>query len=284
MDGLNWDLLNDGQGNPKNTRSHVLSSVTPPTNITGCRENALVSARAGYANIEFQPSTEDRVAATYAYIQSLSVEPSPYLGPDGKLTPDAIEGKKIFESAQADCSRCHVPPLFTDLRRYDVGTRLVPPDISSWDEGGYDTPTLVELWRTAPYLHLGHAATLLEVLTTFNKDDKHGKTSHLTPQQRDQLVAYLMQIGPSAADHTVDAGTDPGLPDAGDKRPPPPEPGPSGGGCLCRMGARTPVSANAHAGRTVVVGLGLLVLVVTRRRTRPAKSENRRSTLRGKQT
>jgi DNA-binding beta-propeller fold protein YncE len=285
MDGLNWDLLNDGQGNPKNTRSHVLSALTPPTNITGCRENALVSARAGYANIEFQPSTEERVAATYAFIQSLAAEPSPYLGPDGKLTPDAVEGKKIFEGAEAACSRCHVPPLFTDLHRYNVGTRLVPPDISNWDEGGYDVPTLVELWRTAPYLHLGNATTLDEVLVTFNKDDLHGKTSQLTPQQRAQLVAYLMQIGPSASDDVVDAGTDPGQPDAGGNNPTPapPEPGPPAGGCVCRMGARTGASANAYANRMLLVAIELLLWGATRR-ARPAKSEDERSTLREKQT
>jgi hypothetical protein len=159
--------------------------------------------------------------------------------------------------------------LFTDLHRYDVGTRLVPPDISSWDDGGYDVPTLVELWRTAPYLHLGHATTLQDVLTTFNKDDKHGKTSQLTAPQIDQLVAYLMQIGPSADDR-VDAGTDPGTSDAGKKTTTV-----STKGCLCRMGSRAGGSANG----TIFVGMALLVVVVRRRRARLVKSEDRRSNL-----
>jgi DNA-binding beta-propeller fold protein YncE len=260
MDGLNWDLLNDGQGNPKNTRSHVLSADLPPTNVTGCRESALVSSRAGYANIEFQPAPEDRVAATYAYIQSIVAEPSPYLGEDGRLTPDAVEGKKIFGSEEAGCLGCHKTPFFADrLKPYDVGTRLIPPDNSSWDEKGYYTPTLVELWRTAPYLHLGHAITLKEVLTTFNKEDKHGKTSHLSQQQLDQLVAYLMQIGPSADDIGADAGPtrrDPGDPDPVDKA----------GGCICRMGAIAGAPASASAYRMIVVGMTMLLLTVWRRR------------------
>jgi cytochrome c peroxidase len=45
----------------------------------------------------------------------------------------------------------------------------------------YDTPTLLGLYRTAPYLHHGKAATLLDVLTTCNQEDRHGKTSHLSP-------------------------------------------------------------------------------------------------------
>ncbi|NQT91693.1 MAG: hypothetical protein HQ559_02950, partial [Lentisphaerae bacterium] len=39
-DGLNWDLLNDGMGNPKNTKSLFLSHKTPPVMITGVRDKA----------------------------------------------------------------------------------------------------------------------------------------------------------------------------------------------------------------------------------------------------
>lgn len=35
MDGLNWDLLNDGMGNPKNTKTLLLSHQTPPCMATG---------------------------------------------------------------------------------------------------------------------------------------------------------------------------------------------------------------------------------------------------------
>jgi len=269
IDGLNWDLLNDGQGNPKNTRSHILSALTPPTNITGCREDAMVSARAGYANIEFQPAPEDRVAATYAFIQSLAPEPSPYLGPDGRLTPDAVEGKKIFESAETGCLRCHKPPLFTDLKRHDVGTRLVPPDISRWDEGGYDTPTLVEVWRTAPYMHLGKATTILDVLTTENKDDQHGNTSQLSPDQLNQLAAYVMQIGPTEENlgSLTDAGTGPSGADAGTSK--------TGGldgptvekpsGCLCRMGALDGSDTRSSAKRVLGTLLVAFLFLIRRR-------------------
>jgi hypothetical protein len=35
---------------------------------------------------------------------------------------------------------------------------------------------------------------MLEVLTTRNPGDKHGKTSNLTPQQLDDLAAYLLSL------------------------------------------------------------------------------------------
>jgi cytochrome c peroxidase len=58
----------------------------------------------------------------------------------------------------------------------------------------FDTPTLVECWRTAPFLHDGSAVTLEEVLTTRNPRDEHGQTSHLTPRQLDDLVAYVLSL------------------------------------------------------------------------------------------
>jgi len=61
-------------------------------------------------------------------------------------------------------------------------------------QGRFETPTLVELWRTAPYLHDGRACTLRDVLTPFNRNDRHGRTSHLTPAQIDALRAYLRSL------------------------------------------------------------------------------------------
>jgi DNA-binding beta-propeller fold protein YncE/mono/diheme cytochrome c family protein len=211
-DGLNWDLQNDGTGNPKQTKSHIYSAETPPTNVSGCRENAEVSSRAGYQNIEFQAAPEERVQATYAFIKALQPEPSPFLGPDGQLTSEAVEGKKIFEGP-GGCSGCHKGQYFTDMQKHDVGTRRFgtegPDNNPTWDTAGWDTPSLIEVWRTAPYLHLGSALTVRDVLTVENQKGMHGNAAQLTPQQIDQLVAYVMQIGPTrprvAAPEILDA-------------------------------------------------------------------------------
>ena len=47
VDGLNWDNLNDGIGNPKNAKSLLLAHQTPPSMWLGVRSNAFVSVRAG---------------------------------------------------------------------------------------------------------------------------------------------------------------------------------------------------------------------------------------------
>jgi cytochrome c peroxidase len=56
----------------------------------------------------------------------------------------------------------------------------------------FDTPTLVEVWRTAPYLYDGRAANIKEVLTTHNPDDKHGLTSNLTNNEIEDLAQFVL--------------------------------------------------------------------------------------------
>jgi cytochrome c peroxidase len=58
----------------------------------------------------------------------------------------------------------------------------------------YDTPTLLGIYRTPPYLHHGQAATLEEVLTKYNRDDRHGRTSHLNGEQIADLVEFLKSL------------------------------------------------------------------------------------------
>jgi hypothetical protein len=58
----------------------------------------------------------------------------------------------------------------------------------------FKTTPLVELYRSAPYLHDGRALTIQEVLTTFNPKDEHGKTNALNDQEIDDLASYLLTL------------------------------------------------------------------------------------------
>ncbi|MBR5605843.1 MAG: cell surface protein, partial [Verrucomicrobia bacterium] len=122
MDGLNWDLLNDGIGNPKNTKSLLLSHRTPPCMSTGIRADAETAVRSGIRYILFAVRPEAEAQAMDAYLKSLKPLPSPLLDPQGELTPLAKEGKALFGSAQTGCSNCHSGEYFTDMNLYDVGT------------------------------------------------------------------------------------------------------------------------------------------------------------------
>ncbi len=187
VDALNWDLLNDGIGNPKNNKSLLLSHRTPPAMSIGVRETAGMAVRAGLRHILFTVQPEAVAEAMDEYLKALKPVPSPQLV-EGELSAAAVRGREIFQ--RANCAACHPAPLFTDLESHDVGTRG-PLDRPN---DRFDTPTLIELWRTAPYLHDGSAATLKEVLTTRNPSDQHGKTSDLTAYEIADLIEYLLSL------------------------------------------------------------------------------------------
>jgi hypothetical protein len=77
-DGLNWDLLNDGRGNPKNTKSLVWSARTPPMMATGMRGCLSEAVRKGFENIEFTEPSDGVVEDVCAYLGTLEPEPSPH--------------------------------------------------------------------------------------------------------------------------------------------------------------------------------------------------------------
>ncbi len=57
-----------------------------------------------------------------------------------------------------------------------------------------DTPSLLSLNRSAPYLHDGSAATLLEVLTVTNTEDQHGATSQLSKDDLKALIEFMLSL------------------------------------------------------------------------------------------
>jgi YVTN family beta-propeller protein len=107
------------------------------------------------------------------------------------LTPAELRGKALFESPATKCAECHPAPLYTDLRVHDVGTA---DSAGEWFGPLIDTPTLRFLFDSAPYLHDGSAATLREVLTVSNRDDKHGVISHLAGPEIEDLIAFLLAL------------------------------------------------------------------------------------------
>ena len=186
MDAVNWDLLNDGIGNPKSTRSLVYSAQTPPMMARGVRASAEIAVRTGMKFIQFMEPSEEKANPIYQYIKSLRPVPSPYLiGSD--LSPAAERGKDVF--GKAYCAACHSGPYYTDLKMHNVGTGDGMEAAAL-----YKTPLLNELWRTAPYLHDGRASTLEEVVTKFNTEDRHGKVSDLSPEELSDLVEYLKSL------------------------------------------------------------------------------------------
>lgn len=98
-----------------------------------------------------------------------------------------LRGAQVFQ--QASCGTCHAGEALTLNNMANVGTIRGTDQISA-----VNTPSLLGLARTAPYLHDGSAPTLRERIYQGREWNLHGETSRLTDAQIDDLVAYLSSL------------------------------------------------------------------------------------------
>ena len=112
---------------------------------------------------------------------------------------------------KGDCFVCHPGRNFTDERFHNTGVAWRDGRISDegrfavtgrdYDHGAFKTPTLREVARTAPYMHDGSLPTLEAVVDYYDRGgnrnahlDSNIKPLHLTPQEKQSLVAFLKTL------------------------------------------------------------------------------------------
>lgn len=133
--------------------------------------------------------------ALAAYVSGLgkdTVKRSPNRSYTGELSSAALRGQAVFTSTDlggVSCASCHSGPAFRDGQSHDMGT--ITAASGNRLNGALTeirTPSLIELWDSAPYFHDGSAATLEDVLTRGNH------TRNYTGTQRQDLIEYLRSI------------------------------------------------------------------------------------------
>lgn len=200
-DGLTYDLTGTGR-NLANVQTLRDLSGTSPFKWNG--KNVSIYMQCGMRFSKFLTRTEsyssEDLDALVAFIKrDLSHPPNRYRNASGELTPAQLRGKAIFERTQTNdgrsipskdrCNTCHPPPYFTNRQKSDVGT-LAATD----SPVVFDSPKLSNIYESAPYLHDGRAATLEEIWTKFNPEDKHGIANDLTKLQLNDMVEYLISL------------------------------------------------------------------------------------------
>lgn len=98
--------------------------------------------------------------------------------------PQAVErGRALYNDATVACASCHGGPHLTNNGQHDVGTGQT-----------FQVPSLIGIASRAPFMHNGCAATLRDRFDPTCGGSAHGKTSHLSPAQLDDLIAYLQTL------------------------------------------------------------------------------------------
>lgn len=186
VDGLPWDFMRDGIKNGKDVISLVNMHHTSPHNRLATRADPRECMVTGVIGSHAMEADSSDIDDLLAYVKSIAPERNPNLP---EFEEAAGRGKVLFDG-KAKCSGCHPAPYFTDRKMHDVG-------IHSANEPGssYDTPSLIEAYRTAPYYHDGRAVTIKDALSRRNAPKGlHGKLKDLLPQELDDLVAYVLSL------------------------------------------------------------------------------------------
>ncbi|HVE85135.1 MAG TPA: c-type cytochrome [Myxococcales bacterium] len=149
-------------------------------------------------------SPEDR-GALARYLEA-GLRPVRPAAPAGATEPEpavVARGRAVFHDRTVGCSSCHDSSgAFTDGEAHDVESlsaaekeelkRTLGDKPLEATAAAFDTPSLRQVGRTAPYFHDGSAPTL-EALVENNRD-RMGKTSQLSTADRRALVAYLRTL------------------------------------------------------------------------------------------
>jgi YVTN family beta-propeller protein len=202
VDGMTYDIEADGIGiEPVDNRTLRGILDTAPFKWEGT--NPSLSRQCGPRLAVFftrlAPFTPEQLSALDYYVTNIPRPPNWYRPLGATLTPAQRRGKEMFErtmtndgrviSPENRCITCHFPPYYTDRKKHNVGTEM-PFDRA----GELDVPHLNNIYDSAPYLHNGMAATLEEIWTVHNPQDKHGVTNDMTKDQLNDLIEYLKTL------------------------------------------------------------------------------------------
>jgi YVTN family beta-propeller protein len=199
FDGLTWDLEPDGFGRDVvDNRPIEAVKNTEPFKWNGGNPNLPTECGPRTEKYFWRAENYDdlTLADLVVYIRSLPARPNRWRAPHGELTGAQERGRALFVRDKDKfgnaipetnrCVFCHSGPQGTNQKSFDVGTRK-----STDNTGMLDTPQLTNIAITAPYLHDGSAATLEQIWTVFNLQDKHGRTNDLTKDELNDLIEYL---------------------------------------------------------------------------------------------
>ena len=129
----------------------------------------------------------DRRKALKAYLESLPGVVNPRWGAEADLER-LRRGEGVFRKSK--CRECHAYPAFTNLSLVQSAS-LFP---GGTQEELLDVPSLLGVWRSAPFLHDNRAADLRAVIEDENPDDIHGHTKDLTENEKSDLIYFLESL------------------------------------------------------------------------------------------
>jgi YVTN family beta-propeller protein len=185
------DTMNDGSEDTLKTvlPLHDVTKTFPWTwhgwqeNLSDAMHKSITSTMQGEP-----PSAADK-QALIAYLGTLKPPPNPFRQSDGGLSEAAQRGKRVFYGRKAACADCHNGPHYSDGKIHDVGLGR-----ESDRYEGYNTPSLVGLYRKVRFLHSGRARDLDRVINDLHSPEKVNGEGELSEQESADLIEFLKSL------------------------------------------------------------------------------------------
>jgi cytochrome c peroxidase len=189
-------------------------SGKPSTADVAARLSGIEEYRSRFQSVFAEDATTENIPrALAAFLRTLVTTRSRWLrfrdGDAKALTRDARRGWAVFDG-KARCTTCHNGALLTDQQFHNVGIGMgaEEPDLGRGNivredryRGAFKTPSLVDIPRTAPYVHDGSAATLEEAVDVMAGGGKPNPSLdaaltpvRLTARERADLLAFLREL------------------------------------------------------------------------------------------
>ncbi len=176
-DGVTWTFADSVRQTP--TLAAAVADTAPYTWTSGVDTIAAEATLTSQGRMGGVDITSGDAKAIQAFIEQITEVDVPGKG----VSDDAVaRGQTVFERADVACASCHPAPYFTDNDHHDL-----------YGLGGVNTPSLVGIASSAPYLHNGSASTLLDVVESAAHGEM-GSTGGLSAAEKDDLVAFLQSI------------------------------------------------------------------------------------------
>lgn len=207
-----WD------GRAKTLEEQALGPVTNPVEMASRLEDVVDKlSRIPYYRQKFQqvygqePHAEGIAKALAAFERALKVGPTPYdrhlAGDKQALSAQQQRGLQLFNSRKTSCSHCHNGPILSNGQFLKIGVNATGSSADpgrfavtrrEQDRGAFKVPTLLNIARTAPYMHDGSLATLEAVVDFYDRGGGPAPSLHpmirplgLTAQEKADLVAFM---------------------------------------------------------------------------------------------
>lgn len=210
-----WD------GRASSLEQQALLPIENPVEMNESLDNAVakLAADPSYVEAFFEafnsaPNAQDLARAIASFERALVLEPTPVArfrqGQTNALTPAQARGLNLFNSPRTACATCHSGPNFSDQGFHNIGIGIngPNPDLGRFgvtgfarDRGAFKTPTLLNIARSAPYMHDGSLSSLQQVVAHYNRGgnlnanlDPRIRPLNLTAGEQADLVAFLQAL------------------------------------------------------------------------------------------